>query len=257
MALFQTRLKWPLSHGKIYSSDVSFIGRFKNGKPSGNFWYKMVGGGFMHGSFNEEGKATGNNLAFIYPDMETALIGNFEDLVMKSAHEAEVIDAACDEDGLVVVSKFSNISGPEFYYEAPTNESFGAGPDGVIDPYERKTVKVSQSTVPESGDGVFAIRDLPPHRCTSYFNGFLYDSATEDILYELGCVHNQTLTMDQRRQCKKYSLGLTNFKAMINIPPEQDEPGVFQPTVGQKVTRVLAAMPEQCRSTNLNCQKYL
>ena len=43
----------------------------------------MLGGGLMHGKFNEEGLASGNDLSFIYPDMSTAFHGTFENFVMK------------------------------------------------------------------------------------------------------------------------------------------------------------------------------
>jgi hypothetical protein len=51
----------------------------------------------MHGKFNNDGRATGDHLASIYPDMETALLGKFEDFVMKSARETEVREAKCDQ----------------------------------------------------------------------------------------------------------------------------------------------------------------
>ena len=188
----------------------------------------------MHGKFNEEGKATGNDLAFIYPDMETALVGKFEDFVMKSAHEAEVLDATCDQDGLVIISKFANMSGPEFYYEAPTNESYGAGPIGVIDPYERKSVQITPSSVHQAGEGVFAQKDFPADCCTCYYSGFLYDHGEEGNGYQESCISNETLTMDERRKCKKYSLGLFHFRTLIDIPPQFDQPGMFQPTAGPK-----------------------
>jgi hypothetical protein len=42
------------------------------------------------------------------------------------------------------VTKFSDLdtSGPVFYYDPPTNVSFGAGPPNVRDPYEVKWVEV-------------------------------------------------------------------------------------------------------------------
>ena len=39
---------------------------------------------------------------------------------------------------MIVVTKYSEPSGPFFYYDPPTNESYGAGPPNVRDPYERK-----------------------------------------------------------------------------------------------------------------------
>ena len=66
-----------------------------------------------------------------------------------------------------MVSKFTQVAGsPEFYYQPPTNESFGAGPPGVVDPFERKSVRIAKSSVPESGEGVFAVRDFPEVKVT-------------------------------------------------------------------------------------------
>jgi hypothetical protein len=196
----------------------------------------MIGDGSMHGRFREDdGEASGANLSFIYPDMETAFFGRFENFVMKSAHESQVLETKCDEDGMIVVSKFSEITGPEFYYDPPTNVSFGAGPPGVMDPYERKSVKLTQSNIPNSGEGVFALRDFPETRCTCMYSGFLYDEGDEMKGYVDGCIHNQSLSMDERRHCKKYSLGMTVFRTHIDIPPEMDQPGTFHPTLGPKV----------------------
>ena len=231
----KTRQTRPLHAQTIYSTDVSFLGRFKNGKPTGNFWLRLIGGGFIHGKFNDDGKATGDNLAFIYPDMETALLGKFDDFVMKSAHEAEILEAKCDQDGLLIISKFENKSGPVFYYEAPTPKSFGSGPHGVLDPYERKSVKIAASSIPESGEGVYAVKDFPAESCTCYYSGLIYNVGPETDGYEKSCTDNLTLTMDERRKCKKYSVGLSTHNAIIDIPPQMDEPGMFQPTAGPKV----------------------
>ena len=92
----------------------------------------MIGGGYMHGTFDKSsGQATGDDLAFIYPDMETAFYGTFDNFVMKKAKEAQVVSLHC-KDGLPAVKDFKvETNGPTFYYEAPTNQSLGAGPTGV------------------------------------------------------------------------------------------------------------------------------
>ena len=236
--LLQSRLKRPIRSGVVEPSSISFVGRFYNGKPSNNFWLQMVGGGFIHGQF-KDGQATGNSLSFIYPDMETAFYGTFENFVMKSARESEVLGTKCDEDGLIVVSNFSEISGPEFYYDPPTNVSFGAGPQGVMDPYERKSVRLSNSSIPNSGEGVFALKDFPAEQCVCLFSGYLFDRGDEHIGYKSGCIHNRSLTMDQRRLCKKYTVSLAAFQTHIDIPPQVDQPGIFHPTLGPKVNMYL------------------
>ena len=125
----------------------------------------------MHGQFDNNGEATGDNLAFIYPDMDTAFEGRFENFVMKKAHEAQVYSIHCHVDGFIAVSKFSAKSEPIFYYDPPTNTSFGAGPEGIVDPYESKWVEVAVSTAPNSGEGVFAKKDIPKLQCTSMYSG--------------------------------------------------------------------------------------
>lgn len=86
----------------------------------------------MHGTFAEDDdwEATGNHLAFIYPDMETAFLGDFKHFVMNEAVEAEVSEVSCGQNGFVVVTKFEKKQGPKYFYKPPTNESFGAGPFG-------------------------------------------------------------------------------------------------------------------------------
>jgi hypothetical protein len=63
----------------VDKSKVSFVGRFVDGEPTGNFWLKMVGGGSMHGRFGED------QMAYVYPDLETALLGDFRHFVMKKS----------------------------------------------------------------------------------------------------------------------------------------------------------------------------
>ena len=43
---------------------------------------------------------------------------------------------------------------------------------------------------------------------------------------------------DERRHCKKYSLRLDSFEAIIDIPPELDSTETFQPTLGPKVIKL-------------------
>ena len=42
-------------------------------------------------------------------------------------------------------------------------------------------------------------------------------------------------SIDERRHCKKYSIGFESFSTMLSIPPEFDTDDVFHSTIGQKV----------------------
>ena len=115
------------------------------------------------------GSITGEDLAFIYPDMNTVFKGQFENFVMMSAREVEVLNSGCDDYGMMTVTQYSEAdsSGPVFYYKAPTNISFGAGPSGVRDPFERKWLTLGQSAIPNSGEGNF-LRKYPWPKHMSY-----------------------------------------------------------------------------------------
>ncbi len=216
---------------------IHFLGNFVNGKPTGAFWIGLLGGGYLHGEFDSRGHVTGSDLAFIYPDGETALVGHFEDKIMKAAHWRDVISYGCDADtGLFRVTKFSEKkSDIVFRYEPPTNISFGGGaPPGTPDPYEAKLVYTMQSSEPHGGDGVFAKKDIPSGRLVCFYSLFLYRKPIETRLFSSSCTRNITLSEDTRRECSKYSLTILNHTE-IHLPPELDVPETKLANLGPKV----------------------
>lgn len=146
---------------------IGYLSLFRNGKTEGPVWYGtvgegIIGQGFLYGLPNKKGWLTGDNIAFIYPDHLTALVGKFEDKIMKAAKEAQVSQVSC-QDGLINV-EFSqpDKNSTVFFYDPPNNVSMAsAALMTVRDPYEKRTVEVQESSVPSSGHGLFAIRDIP------------------------------------------------------------------------------------------------
>ena len=214
---------------------IQFLGRFKNGKAVGTFWMGLKGGGYLHGEFDDNGTVTGDNISFIYPDGETAFLGRFENKYMKKAHAVDVLEYGCDDNGLLKVTKYSSPTQHHvFYYEPPTNVSFGGGaPLGVIDPYELKTVKLAPSKIPNSGDGVMAIRDIPANRYSCMYSLYLYQQPDQDHIYKRNCGHNSSKSEEYRRHCCKYSLGISSYQGLIDLPPEFDIMPL--PNLGPKV----------------------
>ena len=213
-----------------------FIGRFKNGQIYGDFWIGMLQhGAYLHGKVDEHGNFTGDNLAYIYPDGVTAYKGRFENKFMKRAFNVDVQAYECNEDGLLVVKSYSEpLSDQVFKYDPCTNHSFGGGaPLGLRDPYEVKTVKLAPSSQPNSGEGVFLIRDMPRLRFACMYSLFLYSRPIETSLYKAACAFNETKSEDYRRHCKKYSLGISSYHGVIDLPPEFDVNPL--PNLGPKV----------------------
>ena len=57
---------------------LSFVGRFRNGVPHGYCWKGLIGGAWLYGLVDEKGQFTGNEIAYIYPDLQTVLLGTFK-----------------------------------------------------------------------------------------------------------------------------------------------------------------------------------
>ena len=77
----------PKPEQDLFYSGTHFQGFFKNGQAFGHFWIHMAGGGHLHGQVSSDGLISGNDIAYIYQDGETALLGKFEDRVMKQARQ--------------------------------------------------------------------------------------------------------------------------------------------------------------------------
>jgi len=84
-----------------FRRQLTFVGRYANGRPSGPCWTYREGGGFLFGIPDHSGTLTGADIAYIYPDLETALVGEFDREVMVEAQRARVV-AIEMVDGIMV-----------------------------------------------------------------------------------------------------------------------------------------------------------
>ena len=101
---------------EIFRKGTRFLGYYQNGYAFGRFWVGMMAGnpyGHLHGVIrNSDGTITGNNVSYIYPDMETSFTGKFEkrrDLTETMIDEkyAQILAIWCDNNVLPYVSEFS------------------------------------------------------------------------------------------------------------------------------------------------------
>lgn len=221
------------SENPLTSPGVQFQGLFKNGQAFGHFWIQMQGGGHLHGQVNSDGLISGNDIAYIYPDGQTALLGVFEDRIMKKAYHVNVEEYSCNDYGLLYVEKFSSKQSKDiFYFDPPTNVSFGGG--GLMpDPYETKNLQLGKSSIPNSGDGVIARRDLPSGFTIIHYSLLTYKQFDEVSIYHSNCQNNKSRSDDERRACTKYEIELFSYRARISLPPELDKGPL--PNLGPKV----------------------
>lgn len=176
-------------HGFYHSwneggSNASF-GVYLNGKESGPWWKCMPGGGYLYWTPSKENSnsdqteqnssSKGSEAAFLYPDLETVLRGNFRGDEMIRATEVRTKSVSTSPFGIPIVT----LSDGDHRKHPFTREDPPRGREGLIistdplapDPYESKFVEVKESSIPGAGQGLFAKRPIPLGQLVAYFNG--------------------------------------------------------------------------------------
>ena len=146
----------PKQHHRLLNGGIGFVGWYRNGLPHGPTWMETMGGGLQHGTVSaEDHTLSGSNVSFIYPDYDTMFYGEFKDRMMVGARWASLEAVRC-EHGIPVVKKVKlALEETVYFYQPMTNETFGGGPMGKLDPYERKNLEIRQSEIPNSGEGKY------------------------------------------------------------------------------------------------------
>ena len=57
---------------------VIMVGSYHHGIPHGQCWESVQGGMWRVGELDKNGHHTGNNIATLYPDLKTALVGRYK-----------------------------------------------------------------------------------------------------------------------------------------------------------------------------------
>ena len=168
---------------------VVTIGAFHGGRPNGLTWQwrsKRILDGFLYGKVNDEGKFTGDDITFIYPDFLTGLTGSFVNGVLEHATAVNIVAERCVAGIKELKFEASSEENVSWKREEANATYIGQHPK-VMDPHEKKSVYVDQSFIPRSKEGVFAVRKFLPGHLISYFGGlktfeenFLLPDMTEE-----------------------------------------------------------------------------
>ena len=157
---------------RTFVQHVSWLGRYGSGVPVGNIWEWQEGGGYLTGVVDDDGTFTGDNIAFVYPDFCTAILGRFNNGVLVDGVSAALADVSIEDD--IAVAKWSVIGSPEpemhVTHFKSTEED--AGPQPLVrDPYESRTVEVRTSCLGGGGDGLFVKRKIIKGEVVAFYNG--------------------------------------------------------------------------------------
>ena len=133
-------------------------------------WFP-IGGGLLQCPPDEDGLASGDECVYLYPDLSTALLGQWRSGRMVAAREATVTGLYSDRDTLrLVAEKVKGREADIFSLDISSSTKISSQPR-LEDPYERKAVYVAESLIEGAGEGVFLRRDAGPGDLLAVYNG--------------------------------------------------------------------------------------
>ena len=120
---------------------------------------------------------------FVYPDLETALIGKFQNGVMKYASPAKVTSERCKNGLKEIKVSILKSTTPMYKYIKPTKHLITNKPT-LQDPLEERNVFVSTSKVITAEYGLFAKKNFEVGQLLSYYSGVIWNTTEDEILPE-------------------------------------------------------------------------
>ncbi|XP_012689857.2 histone-lysine N-methyltransferase SETD7 isoform X1 [Clupea harengus] len=142
-----------------------FKGQYKDNIRFGLCWFYYSDRGCVVGEVNDEGEMTGNHVAYVYPDGQTALLGSFVDGELIEARLASLMLQENGRPHLELVDDRTVYS-----FDKSTSTCI-ANFRLLPDPYESQHVFVGQSLISGAGEGLFAKTDADPDSVMAFYNG--------------------------------------------------------------------------------------
>ena len=123
----------------------------------------------MTGVVDKEGEFTGDDIAFVYPDLKTSLVGQYVRGIATSVYPGTLSHVDIPEHG-VACPRFQTRAVSPVSHSLSTMTSVGPCPL-VRDPYEMTMCEVRGSNVPGGGEGLFAVRNINKGEIVAFYNG--------------------------------------------------------------------------------------
>ena len=198
---------------------ITFDGRYKNGIPSGFVKMFDESSGTLMGVVDTEGGLTGPNIAYVYPDGVTALVGEFSRGRMVNARPATLSNATSHKDNplLDVVFCSEDVGSCTVGYDESTHSVLSNKPL-VPDVYEQARVYVSESQIPGADDGLFAKVDCCVGEVVSFYNGIRLTH--EEVDAREWALNGNTISL--------------NAETVLDVPAEYSCVDVYCASLGHK-----------------------
>jgi len=152
-------------------SGLSWIGHYRAGLPHGTCWVSMLGGGWLVGRVDDNGAFTGTDIAFLYSNLSTALVGEWRDGKLVAGRSSRLTGLQ-EVHGVLVPSFTSTDNSSANHYERwISTDSCMLCPPHRQDPYESTLVRVAKSEVEGGGEGLYARKNIPAGTLIAFYNG--------------------------------------------------------------------------------------
>ena len=162
--------KMQLKKFREFRTQLSYLGRYRSGKPYGRCWKYQEGGGYLYGAADSNGDLSGKDWAYIYPDFLNCWVGEFKQGAMISGQASKIQKALETKDSIMKLT-FGPVQGPPVRRHLATTTSMGQDPL-VPDPYESCSVVCKSSLIGETaGEGLFSLRSVPKGTVLAFYNG--------------------------------------------------------------------------------------
>ena len=156
--------------GKLFDKDrnIQHIGWYSNGKLSGTVWKFLVGGGCIVGDVDVMGNMIGTNIAYLFPDNQTALFGTFvrEHMAMAQICFIQLVSIRNE----ICHLKFTQPRGPIYMSDGGTSTIICKEPL-LPDPYESQHCYVRSSKIKGAQEGLFAKKAMAKDTIVCFYNG--------------------------------------------------------------------------------------
>ena len=187
------------------------VGFFQDEKPRGLAWQwrsERMLEGFLYGEVDLEGKFTGDEITFLYPDLLTGLHGKFLDGEVLEARAVDVVAERCRQ-GIKEIRLRLNTRDDTLWRRADS-ESLLRSFARTMEPHERKSVYIGKSRVEGdravTGEGIFARRLFLPGDLVTYFSGV---KTTEEEMF------HDNMTSLEEYEASRYYFGLYDFAPLM------------------------------------------
>ena len=174
------------------SGDIMTRGTHQGGVRTGKLETYDEFGGSIIGIVDSEGLLTGNNIAYVYPDGKTALLGLFEDSEIVQVQPA-VIESPLDSEGMPTIT-FRKDFTDSVKCDVSSRDSISTQPL-VTDVYESDRVHKKGSSICAAGEGLFAKVPLHKDEVVSFYNGIRLTH--EEVDTRDWSLNGNTITLDE------------------------------------------------------------